>query len=62
MAEQRVIKWILKEAKRRGLKIRKAPSHYGKPGKRIGGSKRKSGPDRWMNAANVKLWLHQKGQ
>jgi hypothetical protein len=60
--EARHIRWILREAKRRGLVVRKAPAHYAKPGKRIGGSKRTHGPDKWMNAMNVKLWLWQKGE
>jgi hypothetical protein len=59
MIEERHIKWILKEAKRRGLVIRKAPKHYKFPGKRIGGSKRKFGQDRWMGKANVALYKWQ---
>lgn len=57
--EERHIKWILREAKRRGLRIRKAPKHYARPGKRLGTNK-VTGPDYWMNAANVALWEWQK--
>jgi hypothetical protein len=57
--EARHIRWILREAKRRGLVVQKAPAHYVRPGKRIGGGKRRNN---WKDAANVKLWLWQKGE
>lgn len=48
---------IVTEAQRRGYTIYEANS-----GLRVGGSKVKSGPDEWMNYANVRLWKLQTGQ
>lgn len=48
--EKRHYRWILREAKRRGYRIRKAPSHYATPGRRVGGSKKKIGSDRSLTA------------
>ena len=45
---------IIAEALRRGYTVRDTPA-----GKRLGGSKIASGPDEWMNAANVRLWQIQ---
>lgn len=46
---------IIAEAQRRGYTIWDV--FYGKW---IGGSKMTSGPDKWMNAANNRLWQLQK--
>jgi hypothetical protein len=53
---------IIIEAKRRGYKVYPAPPHYERIGYRIGGSPAKSGPDLWMNDANVRLWKVQTRQ
>lgn len=53
---------IIEQARQRGYSVRDAPAHYATPGKRIGGSKVTTGADKWMNAANVRLWESQTGR
>jgi len=59
--EVRHIEWILAEAQQRGYTVYEQPvnQNFICTGKRIGGSRVSSGPDRWMNAANVLLYCWQ---
>lgn len=62
VVEERHVKWVLREARRRGLTVRNQPinRNFVRSGKRINGSKRTHGPDRWMEAANNILYVWQK--
>lgn len=56
---------LLAEVIRRGYTVRDLPMSdnprvFRRDGKRIGGSGEFVGPDRWMNAVNVRLWEIQK--
>ena len=59
--EERHVEWILAEAKRRGYTLFEQPvnQNFIRAGRRVGGSKQASGPDQWMNAANVVLYCWQ---
>lgn len=53
---------ICAEARQRGYAVHNAPTHYDRPGFRIGGTKVTDGSDEWMNAANVRLWQIRRGE